>query len=265
MNTAIRAAAMLGLFLPACAGAQQELSFSTSVDLNYKRLSLQATQAVAGPIGSVTNTFQPTLWTLNVSPSLAWRGFFLSLGLERSLGESSTADYQAFSSTWSDRRYSREENNLTLGYNVWAGLSVFAGYLENSTIMNFTNYSVGASGLQNYGQTTYTEKGPYYGLGYSHRFASGGAVAVNYAYLKGRGTYETKQPVSVAFPLQEFNGDVTGSGFGLSWTAPLTGSLYYRLGYKGNRYTFDFTDQNGLARTTKQSYDSLYLGIATYF
>ena len=253
---------MAALFSSTCALAQENLSFSTSVDLNYKRLTMEV---VSGVAGAPANTFEPTMWTLNLSPSLAWRGIFLSLGLERSLGDSSTTDYQSGGTSWAERHYSREENNLTLGYNVWAGLSLFAGYLENSTRATFTNYTVGSAGVQSYGKTTYEEKGPYYGLGYSHRFSGGGSAAASYAYLRGRGNYTTNQPTSLFFASQSFDGDVRGSGFGLSWTAPLAGSLYYRLGYKGNRYTFNFTDQNSNQRTTKQSYDSFYLGIANYF
>ena len=257
---------MAVFFLPACALAQQDLSFSIAVDLNYKRLKMEQVQNTGSPaLGIITNTYTPTMWTLNLSPSLAWRGVFLTVGWERSLGESSTSDYQANGTSWTDRRYSREENSVTLGYNVWAGLSLFAGYLDNTTNVSFTNYSVGGPSVVSYGKTAYNERGPYYGLGYSHRFGGGGSLAASYAYLKGRGTFETSQPASALFPSLLFEGDVKGSGFGLSWSAPLAGSLYYRLGYKGNRYTFDFTDQNGNPRTTKQSYDSFFLGIANYF
>jgi hypothetical protein len=263
MKSALRTAAMAVIAFPACAVAQQNLSFSTSVDLNYKQMSLEATQ-VAGP-NTISNTFSPTLWTLNVSPSLAWRGVFVSLGLERSLGEGSTSDYISNGTSWSDRRFTREENNLTLGYNVWAGLSLFVGQLSNRTEMTFTNYGIGGNTLNGYGHASYTEKGPYFGLGYSHRFAGGGSASVNYAYLKGSGNFTNKNPAAPsAFQYQSNDGDVTGSGFGVSWSAPLTGSLYYRLGYKGNRYTFDFSDQNG-PRSTKQKYDSFFLGLANYF
>jgi hypothetical protein len=263
MRTNFHVATVCAVFvaLPSLASAQDKLAFSTAVDMNYKRLTLTAVS------GTTTNEFRPELWTLGVSPSLAYRRVFLSLGFERTLGEGSTTGYITNGTVWSDRRYTRSENNGTLGYNLWEGLSVFGGYLNNVTKTTFTNFTVGSAGLLSYGAAKNQEYGPYCGLGYSHQFGQTGSVAASYAYLKGTGRFTQDIPSNASnsqFRSQVSDGDVTGSSFGLSWSAPLAGSVYYRLGYKGTRYDFTFVDATGNQRR-KQNYDALVLGIANYF
>jgi hypothetical protein len=256
MHYAIRGAASLALCLSGAALAQQDLSFSSSVDFNYKHLSM----AVAVPATSTTNEFKPDLWTINVSPAIAWRGAFLSVGVERTLGEGTTSGPLANGTFWSERSYKRDENTLTLGYNVWAGLSAFAGYFQNGTRFTFNN---GAGSTQ--GKGKYAEYGPYYGLGYSHRFGGGGTVSASYAIARANGVLTQDTFVGSSVQSSRLPGEVTGQSYGIGWSAPLTGSLYYRLGYKATRYDFTFTDPALGERSTKQSYDTLYLGIANYF
>jgi hypothetical protein len=259
MKYTLHAAFAALLLLPAATAAQDNLSFSTSVDLNYKRLT-QSTISVNQSTGVATeNEFRPYLWMLNVSPSVAWKGVFLTAGLERSLGESSTSGTSA-NGFWNDRRYSREENSLTLGYNVWQGLNLFAGYLHNRTTTNIIQGDNSGSPSQ-FMTTKVIEKGPYYGLAYAQRLGSGTAGA-SFARLQGKGESYTDNSVNAD---TTGTGTVRGNSFGLSWSAPLTGNLYYRLGYKGTRFDFKFTDNLGFPRRTKQNYDALYLGIANYF
>jgi hypothetical protein len=237
--------------------AQDDLTFSTAVDLNYKQLTLTAV------VGTITNEFKPEIWTLSVAPSLSWRGFFLSAAAERSLGEGSTSGPLS-TPFWSDRRYKREENSVSLGYNVWAGLTVFAGYLNNSTETNFVNTTIGSAVPTSIGRIEYSEKGPYYGLGYAHRFAKGGTLGASLAVARADGKLDQISPSSISTPVTTAEGDVTGTSYGLSWSAPLAGDLYYRLGYKATRYDFKFV-VNGIERNTKQNYDTIFLGVVKYF
>jgi hypothetical protein len=259
VRRAIRTGATAALFLPACALAQQDLSFSTSVDLNYKKLTLSTISVNQSTGVGTENVFKPTLWMLNVSPSMAWKGVFLTVGLERSLGESSTSG-SASNGTWNDRRYSREENSATLGYNVWAGLSLFAGYLHNKTTTNIIQGDNTGSPFQ-FLTSKVVEKGPYYGVAYAQRLGDG-TIAASFARLNGKGESYTDNSINTD---TSGSGTVKGNSYGLSWSAPLSGSLYYRLGYKGTRYDFAFTDNLGFPRRTKQNYDAVYLGVANYF
>lgn len=235
-------AALAALMVPVCAAAQESVAFSAAVDLSYKQLRLEE---VAGP--DIVNVFNPGLWMVSISPSVAYRGFFASAGFERSLGEASTAGHYA--AGFETRTWRREENNLSVGYNVWRGLSVFAGKLRNHTV----------AVIHPFREYTYTEDGPYYGIGYSHRFPGGGALSASVASTRADGSLRETRFVT------ERLGDVTGESYSLSWSAPLTGSMFYRIGYKANRYEFEFTDPFFGQRTTKQAFDAFVLGVANYF
>lgn len=259
MKTMLHAGLMALASAPAIAAAQDSLSFSAALDLNYKRLD-QSTVFVNTSTGVASvNEFSPEIWTLNVSPSLSWKGLFLTAAIERTLGEGSVS--QPTSAGWNDRRYSRDENSITLGYS-WRGLAVFAGYLDNTTTINVTQVS-SFNGAVTLSTSDVKEKGPYYGLGYSYRFAGGGSIAASVALTRADGSSTTRG--SNAQNNNQGNGDVEGTSYGLSWSAPLTGSLFYRLGLKATRYDFKFTDNLGFPRQTKQNYDALYLGVANYF
>lgn len=247
------------LLAPACALAQDSLSFSAAVDLNYKRLD-QSTVFVNQSTGvATTNEFNPKLWTLNFSPSIAWKGVFLTAAFERSLGDASVSE--PTSGGWNDRRYSREENSVTLGY-AWRGLAVFAGYLDNTTTTNITQVN-SPSGAVSLSTSEVTEEGPYFGIGYSYRFSGGGSIAASIAATRADGSSRVRS--SNPAQSNQGDGDVEGTSYGLSWSAPLTGSLFYRLGLKATRYDFTFTDNLGFERRTKQNYDAFYLGVANYF
>jgi hypothetical protein len=257
MKTTLRAGIGALALVSSCAAAQDQLAFSTAVDLNYKQLLLSSLFVNQTTGVATVNEFRPKLWTLNFSPSLAWHGLFLTLGLERSLGEGSTSSQT--SGGYQDRRYSREENNLTAGYDVWRGITVFAGYLDNKTTTNTTQVQGSTATLST---NDLTEKGPYYGLAYAYRFASGASLAASIAATRADGTSTTVNSSNTG---TSGSGDVRGNSYGLSWSAPLTGSLFYRLGLKATRYDFKFTDNLGFPRQTKQNYDAFYLGVANYF
>jgi hypothetical protein len=244
MKRTFRTAA-LWLLLPACALAQDSLVFSVGADWSYKQLTLEEKS------GAFLHQYKPKLWMLGISPSMAYRGFFVSLVAERSLGNSTTGDYDSTGTVYEVRTWEREENGVSLGYNVWSGFSVFAGYLKNQTAATLQTAAI---------RYKYTEEGPYYGIGYAHRFGSG-TLAASIAQTDAKGRVRGEPAGLIDQP-----GDVTGQSFGLMWSAPLAGSVIYRVGYKGTRYEFEFFDPVlNQQRTTKQLYDAFFFGVANYF
>lgn len=243
MTRNIGAVAALLIVVPAVAAAQEAVSFSAELDLSYKQLTVQEAAA------TVLNEYRPTLWTMAFSPSVAWRGAFLSAVLERSIGESTTADYYGASPTFETRSWRRSENSVAAGYNVWAGLSLFAGYQRNETV----------SVTPNARKYSYKEEAPYYGVAYQHRFSGGRSLAGSFAWTSGDGTLDELRLGT------HLEGEVSGQSFGLTWSAPLAGATFYRLGYRGTRYDFEFDDPFFGRRKTKQAFDALFVGVATYF
>lgn len=263
MQKAISAGLIAFTILPAVALGQDSVSFSTAVDLNYKKLNLTVISNT--PFGSVTSEFKPQLWTLGISPSVAYQGFFLALAAERTVSEGTTSGPSS-TSGWFDRRDSRDENSVTAGYNVWRWVSLFAGYMNNNTRTTTVTYSGSTAFI---GDSKYTEKGPYYGLALSHRFAGGSSLGASYALARADGKLSSRSMSSTgATTISDREGDVKGTSFGLSWSAPLTGSLFYRIGYKGTRYDFDTTftfASTTQQQSTRRDYDAFFIGIANYF
>jgi hypothetical protein len=186
MRATLRASVAALAVAPAFAFAQDNLSFSAAVDLNYKRLD-QSTVFVNTTTGVGTvNEFNPEIWTLNVSPSLSWKGVFLTAAIERTLGEGSVSE--PTSGGWNDRRYSRDENSITLGY-AWRGFAVFVGYLDNTTTTTSPDLQRGR-GVAKHDEVT--EQGPYLGVGYSYRFSSGGSIAASIAVTRADGSSQTR-------------------------------------------------------------------------
>jgi hypothetical protein len=267
MKKALLAILCWFVLVPIASAEEAGFSYSAGVDLNYKKLDFEFSS------GGPPVRYKPDLWMLGISPSVAYGKFFLTVGLERSLSDGTTTDIQNTSTVTApnliDARVNRQENSVTLGYNVWAGLSVFAGYMKNSTDVTANWTNVG-NGSQLFEKTQYTERGPYGGLGYTHRFENHSLLSGSFAYLKGRG-HIADQDVFIA---PNFNnqgnadGDVKGQSYSVTWSAPLTGSLYYRLGVKVTRY--DFTYRFGPSNiapetTTKQNYDAFTIGLVNYF
>jgi hypothetical protein len=241
----------------AAAGDESSLRFSTAVDLNFKRVTIEA----AG--GTVTNTFKPNFRTLSVSPTLSYGGFFASVAVERSLGDASTAGTINNGTAWSDKRYSREENYATVGYNVWEGLNVFAGYLDNTTINNTDTIGIGGGGVS-VSRSETTDRGPFFGLGYTQRFTEG-ALTASAAATRAKGSSDVTNITNPGVLTETIaDGHTTGASYSLAWSAPLSGSLYFRLGYKATRYQFKF-NANGVDQTNTRNYDAVFIGVANHF
>lgn len=127
--------------------------------------------------------------------------------------------------------FERKDANLTAGYNVWRGLSIFGGYKYGATI------AVAQPPVQQ--KIVSSELGPFAGISYGHRLGSG-ALGISIAYADMDGEVRVKfmgTGTSTDIP-----GKTRGLSYGLSWSAPLTDQIDYRLGIKVNRYQFKVDD-----------------------
>jgi len=266
MSKALRKGLAALLLLPACVTAQDKLAFSAGVDLNYKQLDTTSTTTTTGPVPvQQTLEFKPKLWTLGLTPSLAWHNVFLTATVERTIGSGTTTGYNFVGNQWLDREYDRDENSITLGYTL-AGFSVFVGYMDNTTHTRFTDTGLGTTN-NSVGQSDFREQAPYVGIGYSYRFDNGVSLGASLGYTSGDATLDqTTNTTSTGIAtVAKTTGDLKGRSFGVSLSGPLTGSLYYRLGYKGTRYDFIGVDPSGFERKNKNNYDAFFLGVANYF
>lgn len=164
--------------------------------------------------------------------SLSWTGSLLEAEISE---EEDTGDA------------TRSDLDLTIGYQLTKQWSVFAGFKDGETRIDFTPREAGAATSESYAQ-----QGPYLGISYSWRFENAGNINVSlaYAYLDAVNDFSanTDEPEEEDAEFDDLTGRVTGdtSGFSYaaSWTMPLSSQLLYQTKFKINDYRQDIT-QNG--------------------
>lgn len=221
---------------------EDDLTCATSFDLAYKKLHFE----VAQPTTNLT--FKPDLWTLGLGFSVAYRGFYTSIGMERTLQEGVDAGMN--SNVVTIDHFKRNEDSVTLGYRLWRGWSAYLGYLKTEA----ERYS---SITQLYASDAAI--GPYLGISYSQILKTG-TLSANMAYANMEGSFSR---LSVA-TMTESDAESAGFTYALVWTSPWIANLNYRIGLKLNRYRNETVFAGGV-RTNRQDYNSIFLGLINYF
>ena len=239
--------ALAGLCLLSAAAfaAEDELSFSAGLDFSRKTLTMSVTApqiSVTGPV-LVTYATDTPLWSMGISPTISYKRLFASVSIDSSLGAGTATSFHRQASgytadTITNLSTTRSERSATVGYNIWGGLSLFAGRLVNTTERQAQSYTPTGltSGDTEASRITYTEKGPYAGIAYSHAIGNG-SINASVARLNGNGSTSTRNSRET----QLGEGTVRGNSFGIGWTAPLTQDIVAKLGYRSTRYKFSYT------------------------
>lgn len=250
------------------------LALIPSIAYQHKQLSFDQkyTDSLLKPINENgrKSDFDIYLPTVNASLTAAMGGFYLTLKMEDTIAEGHVSVDEtrpASRSAISDPYYlnvpghntevERRDRSVTLGYNIWSGLNVFAGYMWGETHLRpeatcFT-FPVPCSALnlaadlENEGREDYrqeyTEEGPYMGLSYGWLIADAGTLSVSAAYAKMDGQFKDNY-VTTAFGDEHFNfeGDSTGTSIGVTWSAPLGEASAYFLDIRQQKYSMDGKD-----------------------
>jgi hypothetical protein len=162
----------------------------------------------------------------------------------------------------------REDNTLTVGYNLWRSLNLFVGRKSGRT--NVESDVLGTASSTKAAGYRYTEKGYFVGASYSFDFGARGQLGLSLAYAELPtevvATYYAIPAVGTEFT----SGTTSGTSYGVKWTGPLAPQLDYSIGYKLSKY--EFTDKaltadsgGGFGLSTKQDYKTLYIGIIKTF
>ncbi len=197
------------------------LGFDTALGFNFKQLEYSV----------VDVKFKPRFNTLAVNATAFHGRTYVTAEHEVMLtsdpiygadgtGAASTVDFK------------RQDSALTIGYNAWRGLTVFGGYKQGST----DTYLLFPADSQVF---TNTASGPFVGVNYGFRIGEG-ALGVSFAYADLRG--ETSLLFLGSAVGTDVPGKTRGSSYGISWSAPLTQELQFRLSLKVNRYKFTVND-----------------------
>jgi len=170
---------------------------------------------------------------------------------------------------------SRQDIDLTLGYQINSKWSAFAGYKSGETRIDYISREDEDEGIFNPLSESYKQEGPYVGGAYSWQFENAGRLTVSlaYAFLDATNEFrantddddETEEDPEFDDLTGRVTGDTDGFSYGVTWTMPLSGNLLFQSRFKYNDYqqdiTFEGNDYNGI----DESYLSLMVGLAYVF
>lgn len=204
--------------------------------------------------------FSPSFTTINLSLTGAANKFYVSFDHERSLQDDIERDPNGLIF------WSRQDTNLTFGYNVYPGINVFGGFRRGTSDayyddnVNTLSRSFGAS-----------SEGLYLGASYSKRFEKGSFQAsVAIASLNGEISFTEPLVDTTAFTLTDppsvVEGEALGASYVLGWTGPVSDKTDYLIQLKIHRYTFDDTNvYGGLDLSYDENFTTLYIGLGHFF
>jgi len=143
---------------------------------------------------------------------------------------------------------SRRDTDFTLGYRLTGSWTVFAGYKQGETDIDFQIRDTDLNQSE-----YYREEGIFVGASYTYRFKRAGNLSATLAYIQ----YDTdmrftegaddddEEEAEADEPLEfddlegEFSGDSTGYSAGISWLMPLSKSLAFRTQLKVNAFDLE--------------------------
>jgi len=262
--------ATLALFAQT-ASAESDLLVVGSLDFSYKELTLTPGQNAP---------FTTTLTNINPAATMAYKGFYASLGYDRSLGSQSTTNIDN-NGLATSIQMSRSDFVVTLGYRAFDFLNIFAGWLHGDTgahTEGLRKERPGGADLLVYSiqDISYIEQGPFAGVSLSYGFANKGSLAFSIAYaaLQGDLTIAHEYKDLATGPdtgkYSEYNvskADVQGLSYSLIWTGTLTGSMNYRVGAKFTSYRGDSIESQGGSTDEgiKEKYTTYFIGLSNFF
>jgi hypothetical protein len=235
--------------LPATTMAESDLQIGGAVGSQSKQLKYQFAGIRINP------TFQTLVYSLTAS----YGKFFSTAEVETMIQGDTQYVGNVGLATTTIIESKRSDSALTLGYNLWRGLSIFGGYKTGETESNLSPTDGGVLKLN------FSQKGPFAGIAYGQSIGSKGTLAVSAAYASLNGD------ANVVFYGKgaEFvsGGSTSGLSYGLSWTGALSEKGYYRLSYKINKYKFKDKDFGfeGKDLSTDEDYRITGLAVGTSF
>ena len=168
---------------------------------------------------------------------------------------------------------SRQDIDLTLGYQINTNWSAFAGYKTGETKIDYISRQDEDDGNLNILSESYEQDGPYVGGAYTWRFENAGSLTVSLAYAfldatnEFRANTDDEEEEDPEFDdlTGRVTGDTNGFSYGVTWTMPLSGNLLFQTRFKLNDYQQDITFEGQEFNGIDESFYSLMVGLAYVF
>lgn len=177
----------------------------------------------------------------------AYQDYYLGLNVSHSIGKTNISEDGETGTA------KRSDLDLILGWHAMKGVTLFAGYKQGKTELDFLTREIEDSDddLQTPFSSSFKETGPYLGVAYTHRFSQSGQLTFSLAYalLKAKNHLETGNNSAVedeedtsTDPLDfddlqgDFNNDSKGVSFAMKWAVPISKDVYYTSLFRINNY-----------------------------
>ena len=256
----IVASGLVGLAAPGLAEeSDRELRFIVGASAGYTVLSFPA--KLDQDLGFVS---------ANLLGGATYGNWQLSLNTAFSLEDADISEEEDVG------KASREDIDLTLGYQINRNWSIFGGYKRGETKMDFTAREADDDGVINRVSERYEQEGPYLGASFAWDFETAGRLSVSLAYAEldatnhfGANTDDDDDDEEEAPEFDDLTGrvkgDTTGFSYGVTWTMPLSTQLLFQARLKVNDYKQDVRFEGETYRDIDETLSSLHLGLAYVF
>ena len=252
-------------------GGFSEITWVPQIGFQMKNLEFDQKLRAETRAESGEGSLDVTMPTFSASLTGVYKKFYMTVKYEGGLGDAS--DFSDVPNTDAETKADRTDYTVTIGYNIYKNLNVFAGYMDGETTLKpeplcpaFPNPGGGLPsqpdcgggatsvirgdgnnahdnrilGLSNYEQT-YQEDGWYVGVSYGWQFTDLGSLTVSAAYADLTATYKDNwlegSPEFSNGPLAyDFEGDSNGLSVGINWSAPLSEHVGYYVDLRTQQY-----------------------------
>lgn len=254
--------ALLSLSATVCADSRgesfmEDVRIVTGASFGYTEFSfpVKLDHDISFPSGGLTLAATRNRWQLGLNGSFSLQDADVSE--EEDIGQAS-----------------RQDIDLTLGYQIDQNWSAFVGYKSGVTEIEFVSREDVDEGIANPLNERYKQEGPYVGGAWSWQFDKAGRLTVSLAYAMLDATDDFRANTDEPDPEEEFEfddltgrvkGDTNGFSYGLSWTMPLSGNLLFQARLKMNDYQQDITFEGNEFNNIDETFVSLLVGLAYVF
>lgn len=153
----------------------------------------------------------------------------------------------------------RIDAGITLGYNVYRNLNLFAGYKIGETKQKYVRTNGTSAGV-----IVYHDAGPFAGASYGYSLGAAGSVSGSIAYALFNG--QIRRHDLLTDVIQDTSGITSGLSYGVKWSRGLRNGTTFSIGYKLNAYDFADRDMGfGSNSDLRQNFDILYVQVSSEF
>lgn len=229
--------------------ADDAVEYIAEVSTSNKSINFST---VDGDTGNPVS-FAPKILTLDYTGTVSYEKYYVRLKLSQAIQDDVVYDGDVILMT-------RSDYDLTLGFYVGSGVSVYLGNKRGKFELNVIGEEAVAFPVVNR-NVKFIDEGGFLGLSYVKQLDRS-SLSFSLAYASMDGEIKINEGAASFIT----TGDTTGYSLSAAWSLPISESTNLSVVLNTIRYDFDDKDL-GLALdfSTEQSFDNVSVGLVHYF